>query len=198
MTVCYCSCHLCWACFSPGDACKSVGGRVFLFTVSMLLFPPATLARVSVVVSSSSPCHCCFGRSGAQLSPYKCMSTGFMAGLLEIVLDSQTIAHIVEKSVEGGSSGVMKKFKAAMVRPLACATVWTITVARCVCRVFCAAPVWFVVCVYACVRVCMCGIWVWAVQSSAVSWCDLSTAVMDVHRVTKGGGQGGRSAALAG
>ena len=140
------------------------GVLLLLPPVPGVLSPRATLARVSVVVSSSSPCHCCFGRSGAQLSPYKCMSTGFMAGLLEIVLDSQTIAHIVEKSVEGGSSGVMKKFKAAMVRPLACASVWTITVARCVCRVFCAAPVSFVVCMFrshACVRVCMCGIWVW-------------------------------------
>jgi hypothetical protein len=54
----------------------------------------------------------------AQLSPYKCMSTGHMVGMLEIVLDSSTIAHIVEKSVEDGSSGVVKKFKAAMVLAL--------------------------------------------------------------------------------
>ncbi len=50
------------------------------------------------------------------MSPYKCISTGYMVGMLEIVLDSATIAHVVEKSIEDGSSGVVKKVKAAMVR----------------------------------------------------------------------------------
>lgn len=49
-----------------------------------------------------------------KMSPYKCVSTGYMAGMLEIVLDSATIAHVVELSIgEGNSTGVMKKLKAA-------------------------------------------------------------------------------------
>jgi hypothetical protein len=39
-----------------------------------------------------------------------------MVGMLEIVLDSVTIAGIVERSVDSESKGVMKKVKAAMVR----------------------------------------------------------------------------------
>ena len=58
----------------------------------------------------------CAMSTSAQMSPYKCISTGNMVGMLEIVLDSATVAHIVEHSIKDGSSGFVRKFKAAKVR----------------------------------------------------------------------------------
>ncbi len=55
------------------------------------------------------------------MSPYKCVATGFMAGMLEIVLDSATIAHVVELSIgEASSTGMMKKLKAVRVSVWGC------------------------------------------------------------------------------
>ena len=48
-----------------------------------------------------------------RLSPYRCVSTGDMTGMLEIVPNSMTVAAIVEASIQDGSTGVMKKLKAA-------------------------------------------------------------------------------------
>jgi len=50
------------------------------------------------------------------LLPYGCVATGDELGLLEIVLNSDTVANIVAKGVAKASAGMSRKFAAAQVR----------------------------------------------------------------------------------
>jgi Phosphoinositide 3-kinase family, accessory domain (PIK domain)/Phosphatidylinositol 3- and 4-kinase/Phosphoinositide 3-kinase C2 len=49
-----------------------------------------------------------------RMCPYRCVSTGDELGMIEVVLNSNTLANIVAESIEGGGSGLSRKFRAAM------------------------------------------------------------------------------------